>query len=117
MKRIEKIKAIAMEEVSTLKYLYDAYLIGLIDTIFNKSGVPKTNPIPKEYFDAVKDVMEDEFYGGLEPEWETLEAYKNWQTLNVRFIYRTEKEHELLNRYNGHTCPYYDKTIPYLTLA
>ncbi len=117
MKIVEKIKVITMEEVGTLKYLYDAYLMGLIDTVFNKSGVPKRNPIPKEYFDAFKDAMEDEFFSGIEPEWDSMEAYENWQKLNVRFIYRTEKEHGALNRHNGNTCPYYDKTIPYLTLV
>lgn len=111
---IEKIKAVTLNEVSELSYFYDEHLIGLIGTAFAKAGVPRTNPIPIEYFNAFKEVVEEEMFSGIEPEWASMEAYNNWENLHTRYVYRTETEHGALKRWDGNRSPYKDKTIPYL---
>lgn len=111
---VERIKVITRDEVIDINYLYDNLLVGMIGTIFNKAGVPKINPIPEEYFYAFKEVFEEEFFGGIEPEWASLESCKNWDILHTRFVYRTEDEHHTLQQWDGQTCPYIDKSIPYL---
>lgn len=43
---------------------------GHCSQVFTKCGVPRTNPIPEEFFDAVIDGIVESFYGGMEPEFE-----------------------------------------------
>jgi len=112
----QKVSAIALDEVSKCKYIYFDQMSGIIGTILERSGVERINPIPDEYFIAIKEAISDEFHGGMEPEFETKEQFENWSKINSdHYLYITEKDEKNDIRFRFHTSPYKDKTIPYLT--
>lgn len=112
MELLEKIKNIACNEMKDLKYIPIGIMDGLLGTVFYKAGVPRTNPIPQEYFEAFKEAICDQFCGGCEPEFENKEAYERFENL------RSEKYHFVVEDPKGgmydKRSPYVDKTIPYL---
>jgi len=111
----EKVSAIALDEVSKLKYIYFDQMTGLIGTILNNSGVEKINPIPEDYFIAIKNAICDEFHGGMEPEFDTKEAFENWLNMNSEhYFYITTEERKLMDNTWSQQSPYRDKNIPYL---
>ena len=117
MELVEKIQQISKQDADELKYLYKDMLIGFCHTVFCKAGVPKVNPIPEEYFDAVISGLIDSFYGGIEPEFETEEEYNEWQD-NINYIKSAEwlfKEYIRGCDYSHNAInPYQNKSIPFL---
>jgi hypothetical protein len=110
----DKIHKYATKECVDLKYLFNAHLTGFIATVFDLAGVPRINPVSDEYIFIIKDVLVDEFYGGMEPEFETEEAYDFWENLNgSRFSFAIEDK--TVPNWMNKRSPYQDKTIPFLT--
>lgn len=108
----DKIYNNALKELEGTKYLYSSIYVGFIGSVFNKSGVPKVNPIPQDYFEIIKTALCDSFHGGLEPEFETEKEFENFENINnEHYYYITEKEKIGYNQ----NSPYQDKNIPYLT--
>lgn len=111
----EKVSAIALDEVSKTKYLYFNQMTGLIGTILANSGVEKLNPIPDDYFIAIKNAICDEFHGGMEPEFDTKEDFDNWEDMNSEhYLYITVEERKSMKDVWNQRSPYKDKKIPYL---
>lgn len=113
----KKIKYYTQEECLGTKYFYIAHILGVLATVFTKAGVPKTNPIPNEYFEIFKDTLTDIYFGGIEPEFESDNVWDEWDVINSEnYIFITEEEFNK-NRglYNPNArSPYSDKTVPYL---
>ena len=113
----EKIKQKTVKECVGTKYFYIAHILGVLASVFSKAGIPKTNPIPNEYFEIFKDTLVDVYFGGIEPEFESDFVWDEWDALNSKtYVYITEEEFKK-NRglYNPNACsPYSDKTVPYL---
>ena len=63
-----KIVNLTIQELVYNKRINSNLLGALADLIFHKAGVPKTNPIPSEYFDAIKEGICEIYYDGIEPE-------------------------------------------------
>ena len=111
----QKVSAIALDEVSKCKYIYFDKMLGVIDAVLDRSGVKKVNPISEDYFIAIKEAICDEFYGGMEPEFETKESFENWNKLNSEhYFFITENDRKHNNLYRFQISPYKDKTLPYL---
>lgn len=118
----KKILKIAERELSQLKYIPGTnivFIAAFCGDVFRKANVPRVNPIPNEYFDAVKEAICNEFYGGCEPEFETESAWNTWNQLNNEYLYYDVEEFQYSDFYKrkmmiGERSPYKDKTIPYL---
>lgn len=108
---MSKVKEIAIKELEDFKYLYNEHLEGFIGTVFYRAGVPRLNPIPEEHFYDIKEAICDVFHGGCEPEFETEEEWKRFESIdNEHFMYVIESS----DRYSGPRSPFQDKSIPFL---
>lgn len=120
---IDKIERISAELCSELTRLPFGFLVAHTATVFDKAGVPRVNPIPEEYFDAVLYGIFDEIYGGLEPEFDTEEEYNRF-TNAVSKLKSAEymiEEYEYSSFWNQDiritpASPYQDKSIPFLAI-
>lgn len=113
----DKIVKIAEIELSQLKYFPGTtigYVASFCAHVFAKAKVEKVNPIPNEYFDAIKMAICNEFYGGCEPEFETETAWNTWNNLNNEILYYGIESSG--SGYNRERSPYQDKTIPFLKI-
>jgi len=111
----EKVSAIALDEVSKSKYLYFNQMTGVIGTILDRAGVEKINPIPEDYFIAIKNAISDEFHGGMEPEFETKEQFEKWENINSdHYLFITVEETKTDPRFRHINSPFKDKKIPFL---
>ena len=114
----EKVSAIALDEVSKSKYIYFNQMTGVIGTIFDRAGVEKINPIPEDYFIAIKNALSDEFHGGMEPDFETAEQFENWENINSEhYLFITVEETKTDPRFRFKNSPFKDKKIPFLAFA
>jgi len=114
----EKVSAIALDEVSKSKYIYFNQMTGVIATVLDRSGVEKINPIPEDYFIAIKNALADEFHGGMEPEFKTEEEFNNWNNLDSNhFFYITIEEAKIDPRFRFTHSPYQDKKLPFLVYS
>lgn len=116
MTLVEKIQKISEKECDKFKRLPFSLWVGHCSEVFDKVGVPRTNPIPEEYFDAVIDGIIDSFFGGCEPEFENEEDYERYEKA-VEILKSCEFTVEKRNEHGFFTTkhsPYRDKTIPFL---
>lgn len=109
---LEKLQVISEEECNKMKRLPFVLWKGHVQFIFDKVGVPRMNPIPEEYFDAVINGIIDSFFGGCEPEFESEDDYDNYiktveEVKKLKWITITDKNYFFKS-------PYQDKTIPFL---
>lgn len=114
MELVDKIRMISEREADYFKYIPHLMTIGHCAEVFNLAKVPKVNPIPEEYFDAVLDGLCDSFYGGCEPEFETEEEYDRYEEMVKTIkslIWITPKTEREKRR-----SPYQDKNRPFLGL-
>lgn len=105
---IERIKHNTLSECSKIKRLPYSLLIGMCSCVFDKSGVPHENPIPKEYIDTFIDTLEEYFYEGFEPEFETEDEYHRYKDL-IDNLYTIEYV------IDERLSPYRDKSFPFLS--
>ena len=116
MTLVEKIQKISEMECDGMKRLPFFLWVGHCGIVFNKAGVPRTNPIPEEYFDAVIEGIINSFFGGCEPEFENEEDYDRYEEA-VEVLKSCEFTLEQKNEYGYFTTnrsPYRDKTVPFL---
>ena len=122
---LDKIEQISAQECAGLSRIPFDLLIGYCSHVFDKAGIPHTNPIPEEYFDAVIYGIYDELYDGFEPEFETEEEYNRYEETISKLKkceYMLEETVEKTNFFGQKymskigNSPYQDKTIPFLGL-
>lgn len=69
---------IARDELVGCKRLPFNLTFGFVATVYNKARMPRVNPIPLTAGYIIQDVIYDELYGGIEPEFDTEEEYINF---------------------------------------
>ena len=99
-------------EIKELNYFYIDHVIGMMSSVFNKAKVPRRNPVNHSCVEHFQQVVEDDFWHGVEPDWHSLQQWQFWHTLPQHVYYYTEAE--LRQRGLFQNSPYSDKSIPFL---
>lgn len=73
----DKAHRITLKLVNNTKYLYFDYIKGLYSQLL-RYHLPDT----QETVEGLKQGIADTYFGGFEPEFETMEQYDRWENLN-----------------------------------
>lgn len=119
-KLLDKIEKVSEQLCISFKRLPFDLLIAHCAEVFDKVNIPRVNPIPEEYFEAVLMGIINYYYDGCEPEFETEKDYNRYEAAIAKLKQAEWLLEETKTDDYGRTykvlpySPYMDKTIPFL---
>lgn len=78
----EKALRVTRHLVDDIKYLYTDWLLGMYSTLINHYSCPNED---STVF-AMKEVLEEHFWSGIEPDWASMEACEWWTNLDSSYF-------------------------------
>tara|TARA_R110000796_G_scaffold126793_2_gene241765 strand:+ start:727 stop:1062 length:336 start_codon:yes stop_codon:yes gene_type:complete len=72
---------IARQLIVDTKSLYSSHLLGIYTTM-----IQNFNCDLRYSAQAIRETIEDEYFGGIEPNWASLEACEWWENFNAKYF-------------------------------
>ena len=84
----KKAYAITKDQISDMKYFYWDGVVGLVGIVCQNYGVP----LSQDTLDGIKQAIVDDFFGNVEPEWDSYGLWQWWEKLSPDWFQLTTND-------------------------